>query len=433
MKHWSTIIKKNTGNILIVDDSVTATNIIQSILSKQGFSTKAVYSGRDAINLLNENHDFDLVVLDIIMPGISGIHVAQHIKKLKTNSYTPILFISQKVNDTIKREYLSAGGDALVSKPFNIPEFISKVNALLRFKRVSSHLVNLAEKDQLTGLFNHRSLHDKLSVLFESEKLNDLSVIVFDVDYFKKINDNYGHLIGDGILANVGKILLNFNPNTLSFPSRYGGEEFIYVLPNINIDEAWAFAENIRISIGSKPHLIEGNNINMTVSGGVASLKNNTPSDYVKLLQMADTALYSAKENGRNRIYKYSDLQNVEIRTNFLNYPRVKRQFEDIFIELDKNYYEQNNNPITTSKYFWTIKITNLNKIALILQLENLEEIKGEKQRSILIQNVSIPLSLSSLIEDKGKQFINIKRWFAQNIINTGVEALKTMIEKCGL
>lgn len=141
----------NLSQILIIDDSRTARRIIKSILEKEGYIVHLASSGQEGISLLNESHPFDLVLLDIVMPEISGIDVARHLKGLNTNNYTPVIYLSSQVKEKMKLKYHESGGNGFISKPLDVNELLTKIANLLKFKGVSSHLRHLAEEDALTG------------------------------------------------------------------------------------------------------------------------------------------------------------------------------------------------------------------------------------------------------------------------------------------
>ncbi len=287
--------------IMIVDDFSENIDFLENILQKSGFRTVSASSGEQAIELLKE-HTPDLVLLDIVMPGLSGFETCAKIQSNRDFIDIPVIFLSAKKDEKTIIESFIYGGIDYVVKPFNSPELLARVNTHLQLKSAKEKLNILAFSDSLTGLYNRRKIIETLDHEMARSKRygENMSFIMIDIDLFKKVNDTYGHDIGDKALIRFAEIVSSSLRET-DFAGRLGGEEFGIILPQTNREQAMIVAERIRSRIekeaGNKAKGIPA----FTASFGVAEYeKKNISSDL--LTQKADKALYRAKELGRNRV-----------------------------------------------------------------------------------------------------------------------------------
>ncbi len=297
--------------ILVVDDDPESVKIVSKALEWEGYTVQSASSGHEAINKINHYHPH-LVLLDINMPGLNGLDT---LKYLRANSeYVATIFVSGQSNTEDVIRGLDATADDYICKPFDTGELLSRVRSQLRIKKLhddlkiaNARLKELVDIDDLTGLFNMRSLYSKLDHEIEraSRYGRGLCTIMMDMDHFKTVNDNHDHLFGSFVLSEVGKIIQG-NIRKIDFAARYGGDEFLIVLTETNAEGAKAFTERLRSKIENYLFKSGEYQINLTVSIGFAILSDGVSGlDAKTFVRHADKALYGAKENGRNRVHYY--------------------------------------------------------------------------------------------------------------------------------
>jgi len=297
------IFKEKTPLVLIVDDVAKNLQVLGTILSKQNYKIAAANNGEQAIKIANNTLP-DLVLLDIMMPGISGFEVCTRLKKDSRTRDIPIIFLTAKIEPEDIVKGFETGAVDYVLKPFNSIELLARVKTHLELKISrdmlkikNEQLRELAITDSMTGLYNHRYIIDSLSERIAEAKRykQSLSVAMLDIDYFKKVNDNYGHLFGDFVLVRISTIIEESIRKT-DIAGRYGGEEYLIIFTNTDKKSALNTLERIRKSIEKEKW--DKRDLVVTISGGLSELKDE---DYSKLIKKADDLLYKAKENGRNR------------------------------------------------------------------------------------------------------------------------------------
>jgi diguanylate cyclase (GGDEF)-like protein len=308
--------------ILIVDDNIDSVELIARILDDDATEIFKAYDGNGAINSAKIKHP-DLILLDVMMPDIDGFKVCETLSKEPTTSSIPIIMVTAKTHLKDLEHGLQAGAYDYIKKPFEASELIARVRAALRFQKnqaelleakkrledMNEELAHLAITDSLTQIYNHTFLLNTLKFELErSERFSkDLAFLMIDIDFFKKINDTYGHLVGDEILQEVVRIIKS-PIRSIDILGRYGGEEFGLVLPETNEDGAMTLAEKIRKKIEDNTFIVSDedveHNIKLTVSIGVAIYPDKNVHDVTTLIKHADDALYFSKSEGRNRIYK---------------------------------------------------------------------------------------------------------------------------------
>jgi diguanylate cyclase (GGDEF)-like protein len=260
-----------------------------------------------------------LILCDVMMPGIDGYEVSRRIKQDDKLPFIPIILVTALGETEHIVQGLNTGADDYIAKPYHFNELEARVRAMLRIKRLQDELdqknreLEVANKrlrklsitDGLTELFNHRHVHELLRDEFERSRRSGepLGVAMIDLDKFKNVNDTYGHPTGDVILYETARIL-NETAREIDMVGRYGGEEFIAILPNTTEEEAGRFAERVRAAVESHVYRDEANEIRMTCSSGVASFPMDDVDSPEALLKEADEALYVAKETGRNRVIR---------------------------------------------------------------------------------------------------------------------------------
>lgn len=296
--------------ILIAEDDVISRKMLESILSKWGYEVLAVGSGSEAWDILNSESAPQIAILDWMMPGMDGVEVCSKVRQLESgiDKYTYMILLTAKTEKKDLITGMESGADDYILKPFDPHELGVRIRAGQRIVELQNQLRNAKDKhlilsrtDGLTGILNRRAAYEVLEkeILRSAREKTPLSVIMFDIDFFKKINDSYGHNAGDAVLKElVRRVLAELRPYDIF--GRYGGEEFIILLPGVFMYEGLVVSERIRESIGGTSFDISPSGISVTASFGVSEFDFKENSD--KLVNRADVALYKAKHNGRNRV-----------------------------------------------------------------------------------------------------------------------------------
>jgi len=287
--------------ILAIDDNQTNLAFLKVYLKRMGLEVLLVDNAKQGIEMAIEEQP-DLILLDIVMPDMNGYDVCKQLKSDDRTAKIPVIFVSAKDNSEDKIAGLKMGAADYVSKPFNPGELKARVHNILQIITLQEKLASKANTDELTEIPNRRHFFDILKREVLGAKINakPLSVMMMDLDHFKSINDTYGHVAGDMVLRQMGKILKE-NIYPLDVAARYGGEEFIILMPNTTSERAMQAAERLRKVIDQWQWEIGGNKtISITVSAGVISTDSNNLVNCEDLVEKADEALYTAKQNGRN-------------------------------------------------------------------------------------------------------------------------------------
>ena len=291
--------------ILSIDDSEDVHLLLKARLKAEGYIFVTCVDPTQALDLIKEETP-DLILLDVNMPEISGFELCSQLKANPENQHIPVIFLSATTDSVNKIQGLDLGAVDYVTKPFDPAELRARVRAALRTKRFHDLLAQRAQIDGLTGLWNRSHFDQRLTELVASAKRygRPFSLVMVDVDHFKQFNDNYGHPFGDRVLQALGDLLLA-SARVSDVPCRYGGEEFGILLPETSANAAAGFCERIRVMIQEFSFKHSGKEIGFSASFGVAgttaegSLGSMTQTE---LLEAADSALYEAKENGRNQV-----------------------------------------------------------------------------------------------------------------------------------
>ncbi|MCF7957344.1 MAG: diguanylate cyclase [Phycisphaerae bacterium] len=294
--------------ILAIDDNPTNLALLKVHVGQMGMAILLASNACEGIEMaLNEKPD--LILLDIMMPEIDGFEVCKRLKADLRTADIPIIFVSAKDQTADKIKGLELGAIDYVTKPFDPAELKTRINVVVRMTELQERLLAQANTDELTGLPNRRHYFEVMEREVMQAKLNStpLSVIILDIDFFKNINDTYGHLGGDIVLKQLAGILKD-NLYSMDLAARYGGEEFIILMPKTGIDNALVAAEKVRKKIEECTWKISVEPINITASFGVAMLNTSHPEDSYELVKRADLALYDAKRKGRNRVVNWSDV-----------------------------------------------------------------------------------------------------------------------------
>lgn len=292
--------KMKKMKIAVLDDNILVRSLIKNIFKINGIINVDLYDSAES--LFDSKKEYDIYILDLILPGMSGEDVILKIRSKQKNSV--IILISSISNYKTITNILNSGADDYIMKPFDSNIFMARIKAQVRnyilFQELEESHQNfekLAITDGLTQLYNHKFIMERLEneIKRAYRYKNDLSILLFDIDDFKKINDIYGHQVGDEVLKKLAYVIKNAVRQS-DIVGRYGGEEFMVILPETNEIQGRVVAEKIRAKIESTKIIDQ---LNVTISGGGVEYHHN---DHENIIKIADERLYKAKKTGKNKI-----------------------------------------------------------------------------------------------------------------------------------
>ena len=293
--------KNRQYKVLVVEDSLPFRNMIKKILTSLQFKVLAAAHGEEAMNYFADNPDINLIITDYRMPVKDGLEVLKEVRKEKDKNSLGVIVMTSPSEKTDASIFLKNGASDFIAKPFSKEELICRVNNTIEAMENINKIANFANRDFLTGVYNRRFFYSDVEEYVQvAEETNEpYAFAMIDVDYFKKINDKYGHDGGDKVLKSIAKIL-NDNTKGSDIVARFGGEEFCVVLKKINKEEAVKFFVNLRAKVAENKVTIKKEKVKVTISIGVSFGNGHCEID--DMLEACDSALYTAKENGRNRV-----------------------------------------------------------------------------------------------------------------------------------
>lgn len=303
--------------ILVVEDDIGSRRLVTVRLSAAGHEVVEAKDGQSAWELF-QREPFQIVITDWMMPGLDGPALIQKIRSNGHENYTYIILLTAIDEKPMVVMGLEAGADEYLTKPFDAKELIARVASGERIIKLEEQLIKarhqmetLAMQDGLTGLLNRRAIeeHALTEINLAKRKCQPLSIILMDIDHFKNINDQYGHTVGDHVLRQLAEILPK-NLRQYDRIGRWGGEEFIVVLPDTEISEAVTIADRMRVTTSETMLSFEnGKQHTVQISLGVACISGTYPP-LERLVHAADLAMYQAKQTGRNRVCSFD--QSIE-------------------------------------------------------------------------------------------------------------------------
>lgn len=297
------------NRVLIADDDIMARKILQSWLQNWGYEVIVAEDGESAWDALQQERPPEIVILDWMMPKVDGVELCRRIRDdQRPGLYQYILLVTSRNEKQDVVKGLEAGADDYLTKPLDRNELQARLRVGKRILTLQRGLVQAREDlrfqathDALTGVWNRGAVLELLRRELGRAIRSRVStgVLMLDLDHFKQVNDTYGHLTGDVVLKEVAK-RMSRAVRSYDLASRYGGEEFLIVLPECNKDQIQECAERVRSAIATMPIAVNGSELHVTVSIGAAiSLRSATTE--TDIIAAADAALYKAKNNGRNQ------------------------------------------------------------------------------------------------------------------------------------
>jgi two-component system, cell cycle response regulator len=302
--------------ILVAEDNPVFQSMLKNMLGKWGYEVVLADNGERAWEIMQDPQPPPLALLDWMMPGLDGVEVCRRIREAAQQRdaaeqrYVYVILLTAKTERKDLLDGMDAGADDYVTKPFNTQELRVRLRAGRRILDLQEQVMlaqealrEQATHDGLTGLWNRTSILEILQkeAARAARDSAPLAVLMADLDNFKRVNDTYGHLVGDSVLRETARRLRG-NVRTYDAIGRYGGEEFLVVLPGCDESGGLAHAERLRESIGGEPIQTSAGELAVTCSLGLSWTGDMEPSATRELLSLADSALYTAKRTGRNRV-----------------------------------------------------------------------------------------------------------------------------------
>ena len=301
--------------ILIADDDEVSRCKLEALLSKWGYEVTSVEDGISAWEALQQENAPRLTILDWMMPGLDGSEICRQLRQSRKGAYVYVLLLTSRVGKEDIVAGMEAGADDYLGKPFDAQELKVRLRAGKRIVDLEEALRVQATHDALTGAWNHGAIIDMLEqelARAEREGISTGAVLV-DLDHFKQVNDTYGHLTGDAVLKEAAQRMTRVLRRT-DVLGRYGGEEFLVVLPGCAAPDAQALAERLRRCIACDPAATSMGKVSFTISLGVTTIGTGERMGVAAVLQRADEALYQAKREGRNRVVVVTGRENLPAR-----------------------------------------------------------------------------------------------------------------------
>jgi diguanylate cyclase (GGDEF)-like protein len=297
-------VEKARPCLLLVDDESYNLELLADAFRDE-YELLSANEGAAAVEIASKRMP-DMILLDVRMPGMDGYEVCRRLKREHRTSGIAVIFITGLTDVVDETKGLELGAVDYVGKPINATTVRARVGNQMRLKRAQDELTRLAATDPLTGLANRRRFDETLAYEYARHVRSgtEFSLILMDIDYFKSFNDNYGHVCGDECLRKVAQVIVGVMSRATDLVARFGGEEFVFLLPETDLNGAFVFGEKIRKSISdlALPHHFSSVANHVTVSLGVISVWQLPGRSISNIVAQADAQLYAAKAGGRNRV-----------------------------------------------------------------------------------------------------------------------------------
>ncbi len=304
---------KHRFNILLAEDNPVSCKLIEKTLIKAGYDVTTAINGRHALEQFNEKF-FPIVITDWMMPQMDGLDLCRAIRSSTSEGYVYIILLTARDSKEDIVAGLKAGADDYLSKPVSHPELTARLSSGIRIlelerslKKANEEIRILSTTDSLTGCFNRGYMNEHLlKEVMRSKRYNHpLSVVLCDIDHFKLVNDTYGHQIGDRVLIAFAQLIRETIREKIDWAVRYGGEEFLVVLPETEFNRSGHTAERLRQAVSQMEIEEHNKTIKITASFGATGFDTNTDDEKISpdaIINRADEHLYKAKMTGRNRV-----------------------------------------------------------------------------------------------------------------------------------
>lgn len=309
----STALQQLNFPILLAEDDPVSRKLLEKTLQKAGYEVVSAENGRRALALFDQRY-FPIVLSDWMMPEMDGLALCKALRQKESEGYVFIILLTAKDSKDDIVQGLEAGADDYLTKPFIHAELFARLNTgrrileqEIKLRAANEEIQVLSRTDPLTGCFNRGYLMERLpeEIMRARRYRHPLSLVLCDIDHFKKVNDTYGHQFGDEVLKKFVMCIQSSIREGADWLARYGGEEFLIVLPETGIKGARAMAERLREAIQTLDVPVAGSKVSITASFGVAGFDPDTPSGCAEanlMINKADKLLYQAKQGGRNRV-----------------------------------------------------------------------------------------------------------------------------------
>jgi diguanylate cyclase (GGDEF)-like protein len=295
---------EQTGNslcVLVIEDHPDQRDLLSIVLRREGYRVVTAANGIEALERLR-HQQVHIALSDIMMPKMDGFELIKSIRSDPDLKNLYMILITARIQEGDRIRGLDLGADDYITKPFSFSELLARIRVGSRVIQYQQHLEYQTQTDSLTGLYNRRAFEKKMTDEFERANRygHPLSLLMLDIDNFKIINDTYGHHGGDAALVKISQVL-RATTRQSDFQSRFGGEEFVLVLPDTDHQRALQAAEKIMGEIRSSVFSVTNGHFSLTVSIGVSSTTIHGYANANQMIEDADHALYAAKRNGKDR------------------------------------------------------------------------------------------------------------------------------------
>lgn len=289
------------AKVLVVDDNRLNTMLLEQILEDEDYEVDMLGSGERVVELSKESKP-DAILLDIMMPGIDGFEVCRLLKEEPETKDIPVIMVTAKTEGEDLNKAFELGAFDYIKKPIDEVEVIARLKSALRYRNQQKDLEEMAMKDGLTGLYNHKLIIELFNKECDkaSRREESMAFVMLDIDFFKNVNDTFGHSSGDDVLKGLSEILLE-SVREGDIVGIYGGEEFCIVIPNTTENEVYKICERIRKTVEKHIFKTDEADIEITISIGACIKHPDNTLDCKEVITTADKALYIAKNTGRNK------------------------------------------------------------------------------------------------------------------------------------
>ena len=288
--------------VLVADDEGATRLMLETLVARLGYEPVLASDGVEALAILERDDSPTLAIIDWIMPGLDGVEVCRQVRKLAKRPYVYLIMLTVKQGTDDLVVGMEAGADDYLSKPFEIDELRVRLRAGERILALQDELRAQATHDDLTGVLNRGTILEivQREIAHVTRKGECAGIVLADLDNFKQVNDTYGHPIGDEVLREASR-RLSARMRSYDAIGRYGGEEFLMVLPGCEKRNVLDVADRMRAAVSAHPIRTRAGDVTITVSMGVALIEKDS-AQFDELIVAADEALYRAKRAGRNRV-----------------------------------------------------------------------------------------------------------------------------------